>query len=275
MRWRAFVTALFLGRIVVACRTECQADVQPSKEQLAREQKAYERGREGGICKELAYPRLTLTDDRLVLKAIDTPQKIALRSEIADDKMAPIEPLERRLRMYRDHFKQVRAAEPFQPVLYATLAPDLSTTRAANILVTAARAGYTESRLYVGDETELAIRSSSQESPRGKVLCVHPRAATFHVYFDGAKSAAVASSIQVLGEVVGETCAANSETPAGPCAAVVGIRDSSQPIGESMKIARAVLDAPAFGAHRRQTALIFAADRGGRDRPCAAPPPSP
>jgi hypothetical protein len=272
MRWRAFVTVLFLGRIVMACRTECQADVQASKEQVAREQKAFDRGREGGICKELAYPRLALTDDRLLLKAIKE-NEIGHRSDVAEDKLAPVEPLEARLRMYRDHFRLVRAAEVFQPVLYVTLDPQLSTTRAANILRSAARAGYTESRLYVGDERELAIQSwappresSTAAKPHNPMemqvsaLCVESSSdAAIDIYFDGAVATSTrAATINALPEALAKHC----EGVPYSCAYVVAIRDAGKPIRESVKLARAILDSPTFAGRERQPRLTFAADRG-------------
>ena len=118
-----------------ACRVPCAADEKPTAAQLAREQKAMYRGQP--ICRLLLAPEVTVTADKLVLKAV--------KENVID--AAALGP---RLVQYREHFRAVRAAEPYDATITFRLDPGLPSSRVVPLLVAAAGAGISRMRLEAG-----------------------------------------------------------------------------------------------------------------------------
>ena len=127
--------ALVLVLLLAGCRVPCDADGAPSANQLAREQKAMYRGQP--ICRQLLAPEVTVTADRVVLKAVN-------ENVIADADLGP------RLVRYRDHFRAVRAAEPYDAMITFHLDPALPSARVVALLAAAASAGIPRMHLEAG-----------------------------------------------------------------------------------------------------------------------------
>ena len=129
----AFLVAL--PALAGACRVPCDADGTPSPTQLAREQKAMYRGQP--ICRPLLAPEVTVTADRVVLKAVN-------ENVIADADLGP------RLVRYREHFRAVRGAEPYDATVTFHLDPLLPSGRVVPLLAAAAGAGIARMHLEAG-----------------------------------------------------------------------------------------------------------------------------
>lgn len=225
----------------LGCRTRCLADEKASREQLQREQKAVLRGQ--GTCMELAYPRILLTDARLVVTATKE-NVLARRDELPPAEVRRIPSLDERLRGYREHYKQVRVAEPFEPTIYVTLDPALEPAKAASVLTTAAYAGYGRSRVYVKD-LDLTLQwwvPPPDERGDRVALCIDSRpGGRFGLRFEGrAAPAREAASLEAL---AGEIASACADVPR--CAGVVGIEEGEgATVGDVARLAKVVLEAP-------------------------------
>ena len=118
-----------------ACRVPCDADEKPTAAQLAREQKATYRGQP--ICRQLLAPEVTVTADRIVLKAVQ-------ENVIDAAELGP------RLVQYREHFRAVRAAEPYDATITFRLDPTVPSSRVIALLAAAASAGIPRMHLEAG-----------------------------------------------------------------------------------------------------------------------------
>jgi hypothetical protein len=236
----ALLLTIGLTAASLGCRTQCRADEKASREQVLREQKAVLRGQ--GTCLELAYPKIALTDARLVLTATKE-NVLARRDDIPVAEVKRIAPLDERLRGYREHFKQVRAADPFEPTLYVTLDPALEPAKAASVLATAAYAGYRRSRVYVGD-IDLTLDwwvPPAEERGDQVALCVDVRSAgRFGLRFQGRLiPAREVASLEALGTEIAAACA---DVPR--CASVVGIEEGEgATVLAFARVAKVVLEA--------------------------------
>lgn len=125
------------------------------------------------LCNELLRPKVTLTGDGLVVTATKDI-RVAERSDLPPDETRKIAPLGRRLRGYREHFRQVRVGELFDALLDVTLDPALEPSRVASVLLTAATAGYTRIRLHVASETLTFTHWVPPNAAAGKTRAISP-----------------------------------------------------------------------------------------------------
>lgn len=130
---RALPVGLLL--LLTACRVPCEADEKPTPAQLAREQKAMYRGQP--ICRQLLAPEITVRDHDVVVRAVK-------ESTLADAELAP------RLALYREHFRAVRAGEPFDATATFHLPPAAPGPRVLALLSAAAGAGISRLHLDAG-----------------------------------------------------------------------------------------------------------------------------
>jgi len=141
------VRALVFVLLLAGCRVPCDADGKPSASQLAREQKAMYRGQP--ICRQLLAPEVTVSADRVVLKAVQ-------ENAMADAELGP------RLVQYRDHFRAVRAGEPYDATITFHLDPALPSARVVALLAAAANAGIPRMHLEAGTtQAELTVAKTA------------------------------------------------------------------------------------------------------------------
>lgn len=132
---RALLVGLLLLPGLAACRVPCEADEKATPAQLTREQKAMYRGQP--ICRQLLAPEITVREHDVVLRAVR-------ESTLADAELAP------RLALYREHFRAVRAGEPFEATATFHLPPGEPGPRVLALLSAAASAGIPRLHLDAG-----------------------------------------------------------------------------------------------------------------------------
>jgi hypothetical protein len=261
--------SFFLLLVASGCRTPCGADEPASKEQIAREQKAVLRGQ--GICKELVTPTLNLTGESLVLSAT-RENVLAKRSDLPPKAIHRVDVLHDRLKIYKEHFRAVRAAEPFQPTLYATFDPALELPRAASILATAAYAGYGHMKVQAGAGELITVdwwvgppeRSRiGAGAPPPTALCVGGLGATDYAVWLGQVSSppkALTGGAERKGpparvaELIEHLC----EGRGGTCADVLVVEEDpgGQSFAVALEVVVAALAAKPFAVHKPPIVLM-------------------
>jgi hypothetical protein len=248
----------------VACRTECLADEAATRDQLAREQKAVLRGQ--GTCKELVTPKLSLVADRLTVTSTKE-HVLGLRRELPTTELRRFDPLHERLKSYRDHFKIVRAAEPFQPMVYIDLDPALEPVRAATVLATAAFAGYPRFRIYTNDlvlDVDWWTSPTPDDRRAIAALCIEPRPeGRLQLRFDGSgaegRHRRVATSLDALGAEIAAVCEGRS-----PCADLIAfLEPDGATFIDVAHLIQAAFGASPFAERKPPVVLVTRAPVGG------------